>query len=160
TVQAVQPLSAERICGYMQRALEQLAETLDRAPTTPMRTLDILPSTERTLVLEEWNRTAAAYPGDKCIHTLFEEQAARTPEAGALGHEEEELSYRELNEQANRLAHHLIGLGVGPDNRVGICLERSPAMVVGLIAILKAGGAYVPLDPNYPPERLGMILAD
>ncbi len=84
----------------------------------------------------------------------------RNPDATALVQDEVSLSYGELNRRANRLAHHLIGLGVRPDERVAICLERSPAMVVGLLAILKAGGAYVPLDPAYPSERLGRILAD
>ncbi|WP_460021950.1 AMP-binding protein, partial [Methylobacterium phyllosphaerae] len=115
---------------------------------------------ERELLLETWNRTEAAYPSELCVHQLFEEQVRRSPDATALVQDEVSLSYGELNRRANRLAHHLIGLGVRPDERVAICLERSPAMVVGLLAILKAGGAYVPLDPAYPSERLGRILAD
>nr|WP_318246621.1 AMP-binding protein [Rhizobium sp. T1473] len=125
-----------------------------------MRALDILPSDERTYLLEELNRTDADYPSDLCIHELFEQQVRRTPEAVAVVHEGEALSYGELNARANRLAHHLIGLGVRPDDRVAICVERSPAMVVGLLAILKAGGAYVPLDPAYPGPRLNQVLAD
>ncbi|MDK1390211.1 AMP-binding protein, partial [Sinorhizobium sp. 8-89] len=97
---------------------------------------------------------------DKCIHELFEAQVRRAPEAVALVHEDEELSYGALNARANRLAHHLIALGVKPDQPVAICLERSPAMVVGLLAILKAGGAYVPLDPAYPSQRLRQLLDD
>ncbi|MER8537778.1 condensation domain-containing protein, partial [Mesorhizobium sp. M1023] len=160
TAQVVEPISADRVCGYMQRALEQLAEALEHAPNTPVRELDILPAEERTYLLEDLNRTAAAYPSERCIQELFEQQVRQAPEAVALVHEDEELSYGELNAQANRLAHHLIGLGVRPDQPVAICLERSPAMVVGLLAILKAGGAYLPLDPAYPCARLRQVLAE
>ncbi|WP_353006548.1 AMP-binding protein, partial [Mesorhizobium sp. M0976] len=126
----------------------------------PVRELDILPATERSYLLEELNRTAADYPSERCIHELFEAQVRQAREAVALVHEDEELSYGELNAQANRLAHHLSGLGVRPDQPVAICLERSPAMVVGLLAILKAGGAYLPLDPAYPCARLRQVLAE
>ncbi|KAA9382688.1 amino acid adenylation domain-containing protein [Neorhizobium galegae] len=160
TAQVVEPISADRVCGYMQQVLEQLAEALEHAPNRPVRDLDILPAAERTYLLEDLNRTAAAYPSERCIHELFEQQVRRAPEAVALVHEEEELSYGELNARANRLAHHLIALGVRPDQPVAICLERSPAMVVGLLAILKAGGAYLPLDPAYPSARLRQIVED
>ncbi|APT30181.1 linear gramicidin synthase subunit C [Methylobacterium phyllosphaerae] len=160
TAQVVQPLSPDRVCALMRRSLESLVEALEHAPTTPVRRLDVLPRAERELLLETWNRTEAAYPSELCVHQLFEEQVRRSPDATALVQDEVSLSYGELNRRANRLAHHLIGLGVRPDERVAICLERSPAMVVGLLAILKAGGAYVPLDPAYPSERLGRILAD
>ncbi|MCP3463545.1 amino acid adenylation domain-containing protein [Bradyrhizobium sp. CCGUVB23] len=160
TAQVAEPVSADRVCGYMQRALEQLAEALERAPNTPVRELDILPSDERAYLLEELNRTVAAYPADMCIHELFEAQVTKAPDAVAVVCEDERLSYGELNARANRLAHHLIGLGVKPDQPVAICLERSVAMVVGLLAILKAGGAYLPLDPAYPSGRLTQVLAD
>ncbi|WP_457662960.1 amino acid adenylation domain-containing protein [Sinorhizobium medicae] len=160
TAQVVEPVSADRVCGYMQQVLEQLAEALEHAPNRPVRDLDILPAAERTYLLEDLNRTAADYPSERCIHELFEQQVRRAPEAVALVHEDEELSYGELNARANRLAHHLIGLGVRPDQPVAICLERSPAMVVGLLAILKAGGAYLPLDPAYPSARLRQIVED
>ncbi|WP_010453224.1 AMP-binding protein, partial [Pseudomonas asplenii] len=94
------------------------------------------------------------------IHGLFEAQVASTPDALAVIHEGKKLSYRELNEQANRLAHALRKHGVQPDSRVGICVERGAEMVVGLLAILKAGGAYVPLDPAYPAERITYMLQD
>ena len=100
------------------------------------------------------------FPRDKCIHELFAEQAARTPDAVAVVSEDRQITYRELNEQANQLAHYLQSLGVGTEGLVGLCVERSPEMVVGLLGILKAGGAYVPLDPTYPRERLALMLAD
>ena len=111
-------------------------------------------------MLVEWNDTAADYPKDKCIHELFEEQVEKTPDAIAVEFDGQQLTYRELNSRANQLAHHLIGLGVGPEKLVGICVERSIEMVVGLLGILKAGGAYVPLDPAYPKERLEFMLED
>ena len=95
----------------------------------------------------EWNETAVEYAARAGLHELFEEQVARTPEAVAVVYEEEEVTYAELNERANRLAHYLQSLGVGPETLVGICVERSVEMMVGLLGILKAGGPYVPLDP-------------
>jgi amino acid adenylation domain-containing protein len=120
----------------------------------------LLTEAERHQLLEEWNDTAADYPGDKCIHELFEEQVERTPEAIALVFEDQELTYRELNAKANQLANYLRKQGVGNEVMVGICVERSPEMVAGILGILKAGGAYVPLDPNYPAERLAFMLED
>ncbi|MBB4189176.1 amino acid adenylation domain-containing protein, partial [Sinorhizobium terangae] len=131
TAQVVEPISADRVCGYMQRALEQLVEALERAPNTPVRELDVLPAGERGYLLEELNQTEADYPSDLCVHELFEAQVRRAPDAVALVFERQSISYGELNAEANRLAHHLIGLGVKPDQPVAICLERSPAMVVG-----------------------------
>ncbi|MDB6375062.1 amino acid adenylation domain-containing protein, partial [Photorhabdus bodei] len=160
TAQVVQPFEPESLCSYMQQALESLATALEQAPEMPVRQLDILPEAERTLLLTTWNATEAAYPDQLCIHQLFEQQAEQTPDATALVHQEQALSYAELNARANRLAHQLIALGVVPDQRVAICVARSPAMVVGILAILKAGGAYVPLDPAYPGERLVHILHD
>jgi amino acid adenylation domain-containing protein len=122
--------------------------------------LPLLNEAERQQLLIEWNHTAADYPQDRCIPQLFEEQVARTPEAVAVVFENRELTYGALNARANQLAHHLIGLGVGPEVLVGVCLERSIEMVIALLGILKAGGAYVPLDPTYPPERLAFMLKD
>src|SRR5262249_50817982 len=99
-------------------------------------------------------------PKDRCIHELIEEQVAKSADAVALIYEDEQLSYGELNRRANQLAYHLRGLGVGPDQRVALCMERSLEMVIGLLGILKAGGAYVPLDPAYPAERLAYMLSD
>ena len=101
-----------------------------------------------------------SFPPEHCIHALFEAHARTAPEAVALTFEKQHLTYGELNAQANRLAHHLRSLGVGPETLVALCLERSPTLLVALLAVLKAGGAYVPLDPDSPGERLGLILAD
>lgn len=119
-----------------------------------------LPAIERRLVTRLFNSTAAPYPRDRLIHQLFEEQVARTPHVEAVVCQDKVLTYMQLNESANRLAHYLRSLGVGPDDRVGIHIERGVDMVVGLLGILKAGGAYVPLDPRYPSERLQYILQD
>jgi amino acid adenylation domain-containing protein len=113
---------------------------------------------EHHRLLVEWNDTTAEYPVDRCIHELFEAQVQRTPEATALTHAGAHLSYRELEHRANQLGRYLQSLGVGPEVRVGICMERSLEMVVGLLGILKAGGAYVPLDPRYPRERLRLMV--
>src|SRR5690349_11668440 len=121
---------------------------------------ELLAPAERTLLLETWNATATPYPSERCIHALFEAQVARTPDAIAVVQDDVALTYAELNAQANRLAHRLIGLGVGPDRLVGLCVERRPHLVVGILAILKAGGAYVPLDPSYPRERLLELVSD
>ncbi|WP_323073685.1 non-ribosomal peptide synthetase [Mycetohabitans endofungorum] len=160
TAQAVASLDPDRVCGYMQQVLESLAEALETAPEQPVQQLQALPSEERTLLLQTWNATQRDYPSHLCIHQLFEAQVERTPQAPALVYEDQTLSYAQLNARANRLAHQLIERGVVPDVRVAICVERSPAMVVGLLAILKAGGGYVPLDPAYPGERLAHILTD
>ncbi len=153
-------IDPRRVCDFMLTALASLTDALERAPATPVRDLEILPEAERRKLLVEFNDTAIGYPYERCIHELFEAQVARTPDATALVHEGQRLTYRELNERANRLAHHLIGMGVKPDARVALCVERGFEMVVGLLAILKSGGAYVPLDPSYPVERLIYMLGD
>jgi amino acid adenylation domain-containing protein len=153
-------VGAARVCALMHRALETLAEALESAPERAVGTLDVLPEAERRQVVEEWNRTDAGYPRDTCLHELFEAQVARTPGAVAVVSGGRTLTYTELNERANRLAHRLRESGVGPEQRVGICVERSPEMVVAMLAVLKAGGAYVPLDPAYPAERLRYVVAD
>ncbi|WP_254634396.1 AMP-binding protein, partial [Mesorhizobium sp. GbtcB19] len=158
TAQVVEAVSADRVIGLMQRALESLAQALEAAPETPLRALDVLPAEERELIVETWNRTEAAYPSNRCVHELFEEQVRHNPDAIALIQGDVEMSYGQLNARANRLAHRLIGLGVKPDDRVGLCVERSPEMVVGLHAVLKAGAAYVPLDPASPRERLAWLV--
>ena len=128
-------------------------------PNQTIAKLPILPAVEQQL-LATWNNTQIAYPQDICIHQLFETQVQKTPDAIAVVFEEELISYRELNLRANQLAHYLQSLGVGSEVLVGLCVERSLEMVVGVLGILKAGGAYVPLDYAYPQERLAFMLQD
>jgi amino acid adenylation domain-containing protein/FkbM family methyltransferase len=125
----------------------------------PISKLPILSDAERQTLIFDWNQTHAEYPA-VCIQHLFEAQVERTPHATAVVMDDERLTYQQLNEQANQLAYHLRAFGVGPDTLVGICLERSLDMIVGLLGILKAGGAYLPLDPTYPRERLAFMLQD
>ena len=145
-----------RLAGHFQTLLEAVVEQ----PETSIAQLPLLTAQERYQILVEWNATQTDYPKDQCIHQLFEEQVARTPDAIAVVFEDQQLSYQALNAKANQLAHYLQTVGVKPDTLVAICLERSFDMVIGLLAILKAGGAYVPLDPTYPRERLDFMLED
>ncbi|MEO1558214.1 MAG: amino acid adenylation domain-containing protein, partial [Cyanobacteria bacterium J06632_19] len=145
-----------RAIGHFQTLLGAIV----RNPQERVGKLPLLTEAERHQLLVEWNETQAEYSQDKCIHQLFEEQVKRTPDAVAVVFEEEQITYQELNHRANQLARYLQSLGVGADVLVGICVERSIEMVVGLLGILKAGGAYVPLDPEYPIERLTLILED
>ncbi|MGN6479689.1 amino acid adenylation domain-containing protein, partial [Luteibacter sp.] len=142
------------------RGLTVLLEAVVSDPDVRLSRVSILPGEERERLLHAWNATAADYPRDRTIQELFAAQAALTPEAVAAVHGEETVGYAELDRRANRLAHHLRGLGVGPEVVVGLCLERSIDMLVGLLGILKAGGAYLPLDPDYPLERLRFMLSD
>ncbi|MEH1924782.1 MAG: amino acid adenylation domain-containing protein [Nostoc sp.] len=138
---------------------ETLLSGIVANPNQTIAKLPILPAVEQQL-LATWNNTQTAYPQDICIHQLFEAQVQKTPDAIAVVFEDEQISYRELNQQANQLAHYLQSLGVGPEVLVGLCVERSLEMVVGVLGILKAGGAYVPLDYAYPQERLAFMLQD
>lgn len=128
-------------------------------PERPVSRLRLLPEDELRRMLVEWNDTAADLPHDVCLHTAFEARAAGAPDALALVGGDRSWTYREVNEAANRLAHHLRGLGVGPDRRVGICLDRCAELLVAVLGVLKAGGAYVPLDPDYPRQRLATMVA-
>lgn len=141
----------------LSRHLQTLLKSIVTTPSANVSELPLLDEQERRL-LSEWNRTNAEFPRERCLHELIEEQVKRSPEAIAVVFEQEQLTYAELNGRANQLAQHLRKLGVGPEVKVGICLERSFEMVVGLLGILKAGGAYVPLDPEYPRERLAFML--
>nr|WP_277951940.1 non-ribosomal peptide synthase/polyketide synthase [Pseudomonas sp. TH06] len=145
-----------RFVGYFQRLLQAMVAN-DQAV---LEQTPLLAQEEQQRVLFDFNATEVDYDLDQSIHGLFEAQVLRTPQAVALQSGEQRLSFSELNASANRLAHHLRGLGVQPDSRVAICVERSLDMVVSLLAILKAGGAYVPLDPAYPLERLAYMLDD
>ena len=145
-----------RMLGHFQTLLAGIVAN----PEQPLLALPLLTEAERHQLLVEWNSTQAVYPKDKCIHQLFEEQVEKTPDAVAVVFEDNRLTYRELNARANHLAHYLQKLGVESEKLVGICVERSHLMVIGLLGILKAGGAYVPLDPSYPQERLALMLED
>ncbi|KAG0201282.1 hypothetical protein BGX28_005834 [Mortierella sp. GBA30] len=160
TAQVMHPIDPFRVCAYMQKALESLAEALEDNGATPVHRLEVLPAEELQMMLGDWNATQEYYPDNLCLHHLFEQQVERTPEANAIVHEDRYLTYAELNARANCLAHQLIRLGVCPDMPVAICIERSFSMVTGVLAILKAGGAYVPLDPFYSSDRLRDILDD
>ena len=148
--------TAERLLASFERMLEAIVAD----PARPLESLPLFAADEEHRLLVAWNATAAPFPQDECIHHQIEAQTERTPDAPALVFRDETLSYAELNARANRLAHHLRGLGVGPDVRVALCADRSIELVVALLAIHKAGGAYVPLDPSYPPDRIGYMISD
>ncbi|HST60093.1 MAG TPA: condensation domain-containing protein, partial [Longimicrobium sp.] len=147
--------TVERMAAHLARVLEQVAADAELR----LSALELVDDDERRQ-LDAWAGTDAPVPADACIHQLVEAQVARTPDAVALVHETESVTYAALNARANRLAHHLRGLGVGPETRVGICLPRGVEMVAAILGVLKSGAAYVPLDPAYPPERLSFMAAD
>ena len=146
----------ERMLGNFQMLLSGMVSDSQQLVSR----LPLLSESERHQLLVEWNNTTVDYPQDKCIHQLFEEQVEKTPNAVAVIFEGEELTYQELNSQANQLAHYLQKLGIKPESLVGIYIERSLEMIVGLLGILKAGGAYIPIDPTYPTERISYLLED
>jgi amino acid adenylation domain-containing protein/non-ribosomal peptide synthase protein (TIGR01720 family) len=146
----------ERMAAHFQTLLLRLAES----PERPLQQISLLGDAERQQILGTWNATETAYPEGARLHELFEAQARKTPELTAVVFEGKSLSYRALDEQANRLAHHLQRLGVGPDVLVGVCLERSLELCVALFGVLKAGGAYAPLDPSYPKDRLDFMITE
>ncbi|WP_420231956.1 non-ribosomal peptide synthase/polyketide synthase [Pseudomonas sp. ABY48] len=150
------PASVEQIGVHLQRLLLQMTDGTQR----PLGELSLLDGRETRRHVQAWNATSAGYPDEHCVHRLFEAQARQTPDATALVFAEQALSYAELNVRANRLAHRLIEQGVGPDQLVGVALERGVEMIIALLAILKAGGAYVPLDPQYPADRLAHMIED
>ncbi len=145
-----------RMVGHLQTLLESIVAN----PEQRIAELPLLTANEQHQLLVEWNNTQTEYPQDKCIHQLFESQVEKTPDTVAVVFENEHLTYGELNKRANQLAHYLRKMGVKPDTLVGICVERSLSMVIGLLGILKAGAAYVPLDPQLPQERLTFMLED
>ncbi len=146
----------KRMAGHFQTLLKEIIAN----PKLRLSELSLLTESEKRQLLLEWNDTQAEYPQQQCIHQLFEAQVERTPDSIAVVFEDQQLTYRELNTRANQLAHYLQALGVKPEVLVGICVERSLDMVIGLLGILKAGGAYVPLDLTYPQERLAYMLED
>ncbi|XP_031635272.1 uncharacterized protein LOC116348419, partial [Contarinia nasturtii] len=160
TARVLPPISAERICGYMQQALVTLCNALKNKPEKSVRKLTVIPPEERTMLLHSWNETTVNYSAVRYLHELFEAQVERNGQAIAVECNRETLSYAELNAQANRLAHHLITRGVKPDDRIALCVKRSTKMIIAILGILKSGGAYVPLDPVYSSQRLKNILED
>ncbi|WP_426747527.1 MupA/Atu3671 family FMN-dependent luciferase-like monooxygenase [Myxococcus faecalis] len=148
--------SIHRMVGHLETLLEGLVEDPERR----LSELPLLTPEERRQVLDTWNDTRSARTPASCLHELFEARVRASPESIALVAGAERLSYRELDARANRLAHRLRALGIGPEARVGLCVPRSADMVVGMLGILKAGGAYVPMDPTYPADRLAYMLGD
>ncbi|NEO93190.1 MAG: AMP-binding protein, partial [Moorea sp. SIO3G5] len=144
------------LIGHFQTLLKAIVKD----PCERVTQLPLLTEPERHQLLVEWNNTATDYSQYNCIHQLFEEQVELTPDAVAVVFEDKQLTYRQLNSRGNQLAHYLRSTGVKPEVLVGICVERSLEMVVGLLGILKAGGAYVPIDPDYPTERIAYMLKD
>ncbi len=139
--------------------LEVLLEGIAANSRERISRLPLLTAQERHQLLDEWNDTRVNYP-DLCLHQLIERQVEKTPDQVAVVFEDQALTYRQLNRRANQLAHYLRGLGIGPDQPVGVCMERSLEMVIALVGILKSGGAYVPIDPSYPRERIAFMLED
>lgn len=149
--------TAERLLDHFRAILSGIV----RAPDCRVRALPMLSEGDRQQILEEWNDTASDLNAfADCLHQEFEAQVLKTPAAVALIYRDTLISYESLNRSANLLAHYLRGLGVGSETRVGICVERSPNLVIAMLAILKAGGTYVPLDPSYPPDWLTFVLKD
>ncbi|MFF4604360.1 amino acid adenylation domain-containing protein [Streptomyces sp. NPDC001339] len=151
--------TVDRLLGHFLTVLEGAVA----APDTPLSALPLLSAAERRAALYDWNATGAPFPTDACLHHLFEEHADRRPDAPAVicgGMGGWAVTYREIEERANRLAHHLVAAGVGPDRTVALCLRRGPDLVTAILAVLKAGGAYVPLDPDYPAERLAFLVRE
>jgi non-ribosomal peptide synthetase component F/acyl carrier protein len=160
TVEVDSSVDPERICGYMHQALESLVEALESGSERPARTLQVLPDSERDEVLFRWNAKVDAYPQEHGLDELFAAQVRRTPTATAVEQAGTALTYAELQVQANRLAHYLRTRGVGPDQRVAVCVAPGLDMVVALLGVLKTGGACVPLDPAWAADRLRFVLDD
>lgn len=145
---------------HMRRQFNIFLRGLTKNPDCPIARLPVLSEEETRRILFEWNATETDYPREDCIHHQFEAQVERTPDAPAVAYQNQEWTYRELNQRANQVAHYLRKHGVGPDILVGVHMNRSLDMMAGLLGILKAGGAYVPLDPDFPRERLAFMVQD
>ncbi|HEY0684527.1 MAG TPA: amino acid adenylation domain-containing protein, partial [Steroidobacter sp.] len=159
-VQVDRSIDPHRVIGYLEAALAGLIGALQEQPEKSVLSVSVLPASERQLLLLDWNAAQGAFPQDACLHELFEAQVAKTPDDTAVVYEDERLTYAELNDKANRLAHYLREEGVKADTLVGLCVERSLEMLVALLGILKAGGAYVSLEPEEPCERLAYMVED
>ncbi|HEY7419406.1 MAG TPA: condensation domain-containing protein, partial [Ktedonobacteraceae bacterium] len=145
-----------RVLRYFQALLQGVVDE----PDQPLARVPLIPAEELQQILVNWNQTATPYPETRSLHRLFEEQVTRAPDALAIINGEQQISYQELNQRANQLAHYLQKQGVGPEVCVGVSMERSVEMIIGFLGILKAGGVYVPLDPTYPPSRLEFMLQE
>ncbi|KAG0000093.1 hypothetical protein BGZ80_006427, partial [Entomortierella chlamydospora] len=160
TMQSIQPYDSSTICGYMQHALQNLANALERAPETSIQSVEVLPTEERDLIIHDWNKTDTAYPSDRCIHQIFEDQVKSSPEAIAIVHNDRTLTYRELNCRANWIARRLVDAGIQHGDYVLILLNRSIDLVAAQLAILKVGAAYVPIDTKAPVDRQVYVASD
>jgi len=160
TALTVPDIDGEQLCRSLESLMQAMVDKLEHEPDAPFTRLPLLSEADRQHLLEDFNDTAGELPADLLIHEWFEQHAATQPDAVAVVFDDQRLTYGELNARANQLAHHLIALGVQPDDRVAIAVERSPQMMVGLLGILKAGGAYLPLDPASPAERALHMLHD
>ncbi|WP_205418705.1 AMP-binding protein, partial [Pseudomonas syringae] len=160
SVQVAAGFDGQRICGYMQTALNHLVEALESAPDSAVRDLSVVPEAERQQLLVAFNDTARDYPQQQTVQGLFEAQVRARPDACAAIHDGVAVSYAELNTRANRLARHLLGLGVQPGDSVAILLERSHDLLASQLAVLKCAAVYVPLDVNAPVERQAFMVED
>ncbi|WP_106804286.1 non-ribosomal peptide synthetase [Pseudomonas sp. S5D5] len=149
-----------RVCAYLQTALENLLDALEQAPDTALNRVSVLPLAEQQRLLQQFNATQVDFPQGTTLHARIEAQAELAPDAIAAVHQGRQMTYAELNQQANLLAHHLLALGVKPDDRVAVVARRGLDTLAGLLAILKAGACYVPVDPSHPAERLEYLLSD
>jgi hypothetical protein len=152
--------SIERLTRHFETLLLAIVSDGLNDTHESIATLPMLTASERQRILYDWNATSADYADDACIHELIEQRAAERPLAPAVLFQDSVVSFGELNERANRIAHYLVSHGAGPGSIVGLCVERSPDLVAGLLGIFKSGAAYVPLDPKYPQERLDWMLTD
>jgi amino acid adenylation domain-containing protein len=160
SLQVAPPLPGQRLCRYLQQALEQVVQALEEQPLRPAWRIGVLDKAEREQLLVHWNDTRREYPQESCIHELFEAQVGRTPQAVAVVCERQSLTYAALDEQANRLARYLKELGVQAESRVALDLERSAELIIAQLAILKCGSVYVPLDEDAPLQRKAFMLSD
>ncbi len=160
TLQIQSSVDPEQVCNYVQTALSELVDALQSDPDKPLCELNILPEPERLMQLTQWSTFAPELPLVGCLHQRFEVHARQSPNAVALVFDGLEMTYGQLNVKANRLAHYLRSRGVDSEHIVGLCVERSFEMLIGILGILKAGGAYLPIDPNYPKERISFMIGD
>jgi amino acid adenylation domain-containing protein len=159
-VQTAPEIDPQRVLDHVRQTIEVLVAALQAQGIKPLQQLDILPQAQRTELISTFNDTHEVYPQHICLHQPFETQVSRSPQATAVIYAAETLSYQALNDKANQLAHYLIAQGVGPETLVGLCVERSFELVIGILGILKAGGAYVPIDPEHPVARMAYVLSD